>query len=308
MCNDGKINLPVETINSTFVGTQKGENAMKKKEKETKTKMTYLERCEQDKERWRQIRKSPKFYYLCLLPVFWIVAYFLTTEVMGEQALTYSETEYQNIKTVMENSVKEGFGIDSKILQEGVDIEEEIDGKKTGHIDHYEGLDWYDDSYSKETHILKAGMKKGYFEPTVSVLLDENFHMSGYRKNFGTARDYFEHFRGDQFKYTFIYGSVAWLIPLLLWNIVNALVVDFLKNCQKVAGDEAMEVKEEAKTAESMQNEQVTETVAETEKTETEISTEISIVEIKTDDKVDEVAELAKEAEIKEFPKEVISL
>lgn len=276
---------------------------MEKKEKETKTKMTYLERCEQDKERWRQIRKSPKFYYLCLLPVFWIVAYFLTTEVMGEQALTYSETEYQNIITVMTNSVKEGFGIDSKILQEGVDIEEEIDGKKTGHIDHYEGLDWYDDSYSKESHILKAGMKKGYFEPTVSVLLDENFHMGGYQKNFSTARDYFEHFRGDQFKYTFIYGSVAWLIPLIVCHMMNLLIVNILKSRQMVAED--AEVKEE--TSEGLkENEQPAETTAESEKIETEISTETPIVEIKTDAKIDEGAEPAKEAEITEFPQEAV--
>lgn len=33
MCNDGKINLPVETINSTFVGTQKGEKMLWKKKK-----------------------------------------------------------------------------------------------------------------------------------------------------------------------------------------------------------------------------------------------------------------------------------
>lgn len=276
---------------------------MEKPKKETKTKMTYLERYEQDKERWRQIRKSPKFYYLLLLPVFWIVAYFLSTEMMGEQALTYSETEYMNIKAVMENSVKEGLGIDSKILQEGVDVEEEIDGKKTDHIDHYDGLDWYDDCYNKESHTLKAGMKKGYFEPTVSILLDENFHVGGYKKNFGTARDYFEHFRKDQFRYTFVCGFVAWLIPLLLWNLLNMLIVDLLRNRQKVA-EEATEVKEDVETAESKESQEAIETVAENEKTETESS----IIEIKADAKEDEAVEPAKEAEITEFPKEAISL
>ncbi len=262
--------------------------------------MTYLERCEQDKERWWQIRKSPKFYYLLLLPVFWIVAYLLSTEIMGEQALTYSETEYMNIKIVMENSLKEGFGVESKILQEGIDIEEEIDGKKTGHIDHYEGVDWYIDSYSQESHTLKAGMKKGYFQPTVSVLLDENFRVSGYGKNFGTARDYFEYVRKNQFKYTFVYGFAVWLMPLLLWNILNMLIVDLLKNRQKVA-EKAAEVKEEIKIAESKESQEATEIVAET-------STEAPIVEIKADAKENEAVEPAKEAEITEFPKEAISL
>lgn len=278
---------------------------MEKKEKETKTKMTYLERYEQDKERWRQIRKSPKFYYFLLLPVVWIAAYFLSTETMGEQALTYSETEYLNLKTVVENSVKEGFGVDSKVLEEGVDIEEEIDGKKTGHIDHYEAVDWYDDCFdrSKGSHILKASMQKGYFEPTVSVLLDENFHVIGYRKNFETARDYFEYVRYNQTKHVFVYGSVAWLLPLIVCHMMNLLIVNILKSRQMVAED--AEVKEE--TSEGLkENEQPAETTAESEKIETEISTETPIVEIKTDAKVDEGAEPAKEAEITEFPKEAV--
>ena len=104
---------------------------MQENQKETKKKMSYLEWYEQDRERRRQIKRSPSFYYGCLLPVFLIASLLFSFIRMGPEALMYSDDVYYDIKAVMDQAIKKGEGIDSKILQEGIDVEEEKDGVKT---------------------------------------------------------------------------------------------------------------------------------------------------------------------------------
>lgn len=257
--------------------------AARKAKKENKPKTTYLEWYEKDKERWRQIRKSPWFYYFCLLPVVLIASFFIQFERMGEQALTYSDEVYNNIKVVMDQSLKKGFGVDSKILQGGIDIEEEIDGKKTGHIDHYDGVDQYADAYSENGHILEATVKNGYFEATVGTRLDENFQSTATWRNFGNARAYMEHY-GMDLGLSFVYGFGAWAVLGIVLNFLTGVIESICSRRLKKK-EEAEKATADAKAAE--------------EKTEKEKA------EIKADEKEEPEKETKAEekaAEITDFP------
>lgn len=254
---------------------------MKQNKKETKTKMTYLEWYEQDWERRRQIKKSPSFYYYFLLPVFLIGSFFISFIGMGEQALTYSDQVYENIRVVMDHSLIKGTGINSKILQEGVDVEEEA----TGHIDHYDKVDRYADIYNENGHSLEATIKNGYLEATVTAILDENFQVAKVEKNFGNAKDYMVHY-GTDLATSFVYGFGIWAIVGIIFNFVSGLIADFCRhrNEKKKAAEIAIEATNE--------NEQPAE-MPEIEKTEEQEESE---------------EKKKNEAEIKEFPQEAVSL
>ncbi len=253
---------------------------MQENQNETKKKMTYLEWYEQDRERRRQIKRSPSFYYGCLLPVFLIASLLFSFIGMGEGALMYSDDVYYDIKAVMDQAIKKGEGIDSKILQEGIDVEEEKDGVKTGHVEHYEGVDRYEDVFDETGHKLKATVEKGYFKATLTADLDAKFGVTKTYKNYQNAQAYMIQY-GFRLACGLVKGFAAWFLLGIISKSIARLIADICRS-RKEKKEEAIEIKTDEDTASKKEQS------AETEKTE-------------------KTAEEEKEAEIKEFPKEAVS-
>lgn len=253
---------------------------MQENQNETKKKMTYLEWYEQDRERRRQIKRSPSFYYGCLLPVFLIASLLISFIGMGEGALMYSDDVYYDIKAVMDQAIKKGEGIDSKILQEGIDVEEEKDGVKTGHVEHYEGVDRYEDVFDETGHKLKATVEKGYFKATLTADLDAKFGVTKTYKNYQNAQAYMIQY-GFMLACGLVKGFAVWLLLGIVSKSIARLIADI--SLSRKEKKEAIEIKPDEEMASEKEQ---TDEAKETEET---------------------AEEKEKEAEIKEFPKEAVS-
>ncbi len=253
---------------------------MQENQNETKKKMTYLDWYEKDRERRRQIKRSPSFYYGCLLPVFLIASLLISFIGMGEGALMYSDDVYYDIKAVMDQAIKKGEGIDSKILQEGIDVEEEKDGVKTGHVEHYEGVDRYEDVFDETGHKLKATVEKGYFKATLTADLDAKFGVTKTYKNYQNAQAYMIQY-GFRLACGLVKGFAVWLLLGIVSKSIARLIADI--SLSRKEKKEAIEIKPDEEMASEKEQ---TDEAKETEET---------------------AEEKEKEAEIKEFPKEVVS-
>lgn len=163
--------------------------------KRIEDKKSFVEKYQEKQELRKKLVKSGTYLYAMIgLPLAFVLAFLATMNQFGPGTLCYSDQAYTDISTNMEKCAIENHGFDRDTFRTQVDR--------------------YVETFDNGKTFLEGTLKYGYFEATVTMEMDENYHVvsdSGI-KNYASVDDYARKFVSDLGIHVLGYALVGWFL------------------------------------------------------------------------------------------------
>lgn len=224
---------------------------------------TFLDWYKEDRQTREKAAKTVWFWYMPMIVLFFIVAYWVVTDHIGDGAYSYNEYAYDDLSNAINESIYQLYSEEGEFEAAG------IDEVKLSELVH-----GFTRRYEKDgVSTLECTKKDGYFVAAVTVDLDDSYNVVGTRRNFNSRSEYVEIYRLTVIFYTCILGFCAWFfigaIGLIILKII-ANVCEILEEKKKRHTDE-----NEVSKIEEAENEDSKKSESETEKKKEETKLEV---------------------------------